>query len=324
MIRSMRTSGLALAVALCLGALGPDLASAQTQAPETIRLWEGRAPGTEAWTYPERVTQTPTGDIQGISNVSEPTITVFVADPDKANGTAVMILPGGGLRGLGWDSSVQQARWFNSLGVTAVILKYRTLQMAPPDTNAPPRPRAQGPGAPPDMSLARLASDANANPSPDDPALTEVLTMAVSDAEAAMRLMRTNADEWRINPERIGMMGVSAGGGVAVGATLLGRESSPAFLISLFGPALQAVTVPDYAPPLFIAVGENHQPVANGLMALHNLWNAAGKPSELHIYSGVRMGLGTWGGSAPVEQWPERLKEWMIAQTLLPAAAAAQ
>lgn len=317
MIKIVRTSGVVLAAALWLGAFCGGPAAAQ----ETIRLWEGRAPGTENWTWPERVTRTPTGEIQGISNVSEPTITVFLPDAATANGTAVMILPGGGLRGLGWDSSVQQAHWFNSLGVAAVILKYRTLQMAPPDPNAPPRPRG---APPPDMSLARLVSDANANPSPDDPALTEVLTMAVSDAEAAMRLMRASATEWRINPDRIGMMGVSAGGGVAVGATLLGRESSPAFLISLFGPALQPVTVPEYAPPLFIAVGENHQPVANGLIALHNLWNASGKSSELHIYGGVRMGLGVWGGPAPVDRTSDRLRDWMTARNLLPAVAPAQ
>lgn len=318
MIKTIRSTGALLAATLWLGALCAQPTLAQT--PETIRLWEGRAPGTESWLYPERITRTPTGDIQGISNVSEPTVTVFLPDAATANGTAVMILPGGGLRGLGWSSSVEQARWFNSLGVAAVILKYRTLQMAPPDPNAAPPVRGQGPGLPSALEIR----NANANPDPANPALTEVLTMAVSDAEAAMRLMRANATEWRINPDRIGMMGVSAGGGVAVGAMLLGRESSPAFLISLFGPALQDVTVPDYAPPLFMAVGDGHQPVTNGLMALHSVWNAAGKPSELHIYSGVRMGLGAWGGSAPVEKWPERLREWMVSQNMLPAPPAAE
>ncbi len=313
MIKPLKTLALALVSALWLGALAPDQAAAQSSESQTIRLWDGRAPGTETWTQPERTTLTPTGEIQGISNVSEPTITVFVPDASTANGTAVMILPGGGLRGLGWNSSVQQARWFNSIGVTAVILKYRTLQMAPPSPNAPPPQR----GAPLDMSLARLVADANANPSPDDPALTEVLTMAVSDAAAAMRIMRENAEAWRINPDRIGMMGVSAGGGVAVGATLLGPESSPAFLISLFGPALQPVVAPDYAPPLFMAVGENHQPVANGLIALHGLWNAAGKSSELHVYGGVRMGLGEWGGPNPVDQTPDRLRDWMASHGLV-------
>lgn len=316
MIKTLQTSGAVFAAALWLGALFPGPAQAQ----ETIRLWDGRAPGTENWAYPERVTRTPTGEIQSISNISEPTVTVFLPEAATANGTAVMILPGGGLRALGWDSSVQQARWFNSLGVAAVILKYRTLQMAPPDPNAPRPPRG---APPPDMSLARLVTDANANPSPDDPALTEVLTMAVSDADAALRLMRANATEWRINPDRIGMMGVSAGGGVAVGAILAGRESSPAFLISLFGPALQPVTVPEYAPPLFIAVGENHQPVANGMIALHNLWNAAGKSSELHVFGGVRMGLGVWDGPAPADRTSDRLRDWMIAQNLIPAPAAA-
>lgn len=284
-------------------------------AQETLRLWDGAAPGVETWHLPEQVSLTPSGDIQAISNVVEPTITVYLPEAAIANGAAVLILPGGGLRGLGWRNSIQQAQWLNGLGVAAIILKYRTLQIEPAAPGARTTSRQDGPELPVGLEIR----NANANPDPTNPALSQVLEMAVADAQNAMRLVRQNAVEWRINPDKVGMMGLSAGGGVAVGAVIADAPgTAPNFLVSLYGPSLQDVVVPADAPPLFIAVGADHQPVANGLMALHSVWKDAGRSSELHIYDGVRQGLGAWGGDAPVERWPDRLQEWLIAKAIIP------
>jgi hypothetical protein len=104
-------------------------AAAQTR--EEIRLWPGRAPGTEAWTIAETTTRSPAGD-RIIANVSDPTVTVFLPDAAAATGAAVVVAPGGALRILGWDNEgIRAAEWLNAKGIAAFVLKYRTLQTPP-------------------------------------------------------------------------------------------------------------------------------------------------------------------------------------------------
>jgi acetyl esterase/lipase len=158
---------------------------------------------------------------------------------------------------------------------------------------------------------------ANANPAPDDTALTEVLHMGVADAQQALHLARRNAAAWRIDPSRIGIMGFSAGGGVAVGTALAERsDASPDFLVSVYGPSLQDVDVPAHAPPLFIAVGSTHFNVTNGCLALFAAWKGAGKPAEIHVYDQVSGGFGMSVRGVPVDSWNERLLEWLVARKL--------
>jgi hypothetical protein len=107
------------------------VSDALAQASEEIRLWPGKAPGSENWTVPEVTTTSPAGD-RTISNVSDPTVTVFLPPPASATGTAVVVAPGGALRVLGWDNEgVKVAQWLNSKGIAALVLKYRTLQTMP-------------------------------------------------------------------------------------------------------------------------------------------------------------------------------------------------
>src|SRR5690606_11543300 len=142
-----------------------------------LRLWPGTAPGTKNWKYPETVTTSP-GDDRIVSNVREPTLSVYLPDAARANGTAVIIAPGGALRLLGMDNEgVKVARWLNERGIAAFVLKYRTLQQAPAAGGAPrpPGPPPGGGAPPPRQEL--VIRHANANPAPDDAALTEVLQM---------------------------------------------------------------------------------------------------------------------------------------------------
>jgi acetyl esterase/lipase len=292
------------------------LESAAVAQSQEIRLWPGKAPGSESWSVPESVTTSPAGG-RTIANVSDPTLTVFLPDAAAATGAGIVVAPGGALRVLGFDNEgVKVAEWLNSKGIAAFVLKYRTLQAAPGGTG-------RGGGAP---TGARGAAGprqeleirkANANPEPDDPALAEVLRMGIADAQQALKLVRRNAAAWRVDAARVGIMGFSAGGGIAVGAALAERsDASPDFLISLYGPSLMDVNVPAHAPPLFIAVGATHFNVTNGCLALFAAWKAAGKPAEIHVYDQVSAGFGMSKRGLPVDSWIDRLHEWLEARKI--------
>lgn len=312
-----RRSGLSAAV-VCLA-----LSVAASASAQEMRLWPGKAPGSESWSIPEATMTSPSGD-RTVTNVSDPTLTVFLPDATRATGAAVVIAPGGALRALSVDNEgVKVAQWLTRKGIAAFVLKYRTLQLAPPAAGpagargagrgAPPAP---GPGGTPARGRQEMEIRlANANPAPDDAALTEVLRMGVADAQQAMRLVRARAQEWRVDPSRIGLMGFSAGGGVIIGTALAERsDASPNFLASVYGPSLMDVVVPDHAPPLFIAVGSTHFNVTNGCVALFGAWKAAGKPAELHVYDGVSGGFGMMPRGLPVDGWIDRFYEWMSAK----------
>jgi hypothetical protein len=161
LIRAVITAGL-LAIA----------SDAVAQAPQEIRLWPGKAPGSENWTVPETTTTSPSGD-RTITNVSDPTVTVFLPPAGSAAGPAVVVAPGGALRLLGWDNEgVKVAQWLNSKGIAALLLKYRTLQTMPGGRGrGGPPPGVAGPGAPRQEMEIR---NGNANPEPVDQALREV------------------------------------------------------------------------------------------------------------------------------------------------------
>lgn len=296
------------------------LAAAATAAPAPvpveIHLWPGKAPGTQNWTVPETVTTSPNGQ-RTIANVSDPTLTVYLPDPAIATGTAVVIAPGGALRVLAIDGNgTDIAKWLNARGIAAFVLKYRTLQQ-PPGGSGRGMPGMGPPGGGGGVRKELEIHNANANPEPDNAALAEVLHMAVADGQAALRLVHGNAKQWHIDPTRVGIMGFSAGGGVAVGTALAAKSDAyPDFLMSLYGPSLQDVHVPEYAPPLFIAVGATHFNVTNGCLALFEAWKAAGKPAEIHVYDQVSAGFGLANRGLPVDGWIDRAYEWMVARHL--------
>jgi dienelactone hydrolase len=156
----------------------------------------------------------------------------------------------------------------------------------------------------------------NANPSPDDPVLTEVLRLATLDAQAALRIVHENAKGWNIDSDRIGIMGTSAGGGVGFAALVADApaDEKPDFLISVYGPSLVDLSpAPEGAPPLFMVTEADHGPVTDGLIAAFSIWKAASRKAELHIYEvpNFTMTVGLWG---------RRLFDWMEEQGILPAA----
>jgi hypothetical protein len=282
-----------------------------------ISIWPGKAPGSEDWTFSERVTEGPGGS-KIYSNVVDPTLTVYLPNPAKANGVAVILCPGGAMRMLGFAETERTAEWLNSKGIAAFILKYRVVPDVPSVDGVarPAGPSRSGVlGMRNELSFKEILNRrGNANPAPDDALHLKVIAMAISDGQQAIRILRRDAAQYRIDPKRIGILGFSAGGGVAIGTAV--TESSdgyPDFVATIYGPSLVDVSVPKLGAPLFIAVMDGHFNVTNGCMALFTLWKEAGRPVEIHIYDHA---YGPASGM-PVANWTDRLYEWLRARKLV-------
>jgi dienelactone hydrolase len=295
-----------ITVLACLAVLFSGPAHAQQYVG---RLYQGPPPGSADWSEPLTVHKSADGEER--FNVSDPRIQVFLPDVGKANGAAVVLLPGGGLRvlGIGEDTRETISR-FNAEGVAVALLEYRTLQLSPEEIEraTAPRPASAQPMTFPKLEIRR----ANANPAPENEALNEVLRLAVMDAQQALRLLRMQASAWNIDPARVGLFGTSAGGGVAFGTMLAGEEgATPDFIVSNYGPALQDVVVPQDAPPLFLITEAAHGPVTDGLVALFEMWKDRGEHAELHVYDVPNF-------SMRVSLWGDRLFDWLRSREIIP------
>lgn len=277
---------------------------------QTMRLYNEIMPDNEV------VKTNDIGETVNYEKVTDPTLTISLPDADKANGTAVIICPGGALISLSWQSEFQDiARWLNARGIAAIGLKYR-LRNGFPDMSKVDTTK----GMPRRITVTEFAEIKNANANPSvlkggDPEIDN----ALNDALKAMEIVKAHAKEWGIDESKIGFMGYSAGGGVAVNATVKASpELMPAFLCSLYGPALDDVVVPKNAPKLFIGVHADHPSVAAGCLALFMEWKKAGVDAELHIYGDKTGGL--FGGAGPQADkntpngaWQEAFYSWLVA-----------
>lgn len=225
-------------------------------AQQEIRLYDGVAPGSEGVQDNERIQRGPDGNIQSISGVVTPSITVYLPSADKATGTAVILCSGGGLMSHSWGSDViNMARWLNERGIAAIGLKYRTRVMG-----GPGGPRMGGGGQALSASVTEFSkiTKSNANPDTSESGVKNI-DNAINDALRAMEIVREHAAEWYINPDKIGYLGFSAGGGVGIGATVRADAAHrPAFMATIYGPSLIDVDVPENAPKLFIATRGDH------------------------------------------------------------------
>jgi dienelactone hydrolase len=154
---------------------------------------------------------------------------------------------------------------------------------------------------------------ANTNPS-DDPQMEAVLQLATSDAREAMRLVREEADQWNVQPDRIGYLGFSAGGCVALSAVITNTERSgmPDFIGTAYGPSLIDVVVPESPPPLFIASNADHMNVAAGCLALFTAWKKAGAHAEIHLYDNGQGPFGMRQTGNPSDTWIDSFYTWLL------------
>ncbi len=266
-------------------------------ADPVVPLWPNGAPGSEGRTEPEKVRITDSGE-HVVSGVHQPTLTVYLPAAGKANGAAVIVCPGGGHRELWVDHEGHAvARWLSERGIAAFVLKYR---------------------------LAR-----------EEGSTYRVEVEALADAQRALRLVRTRAAEWHVDPARVGILGFSAGGevaglasrryddGQADAADALDRQSSkPAFQALIYPGRSQNIEPVAGNPPAFLLAGYDDRPdISEGLAQVYLRFKAAKVPAELHLYTGVGHGFGQRATNrGPIAGWLDRFHDWLAGLGLLTPA----
>jgi acetyl esterase/lipase len=276
---------------------------------QVIQLWQGAAPGSETWTQKE-VRYLNDQKQQMVRNVVTPQLVVYKPDSAKSNGTAVIIAPGGGFRFLSWQSEgTEVAEWLTSKGITAFVLKYRTMN------TGVTKEEFQHSLAGLFREIANAAKPGgNLNNSPE---MSAASLLGQEDGRQAIRIVRKQASEWRIDTNRIGIMGFSAGGMVTLGTLMhYDRDSRPDFAGTIYTPWSGEV-VPANAPPLFILVAGDDGLTSNGSLQMYSAWKSAGKSAELHIYSKGGHGFGMQKRNLPADTWIERFGDWMNSQGLM-------
>lgn len=259
--------------------------------PIVVPLWENGAPGFE-----DRKDEPEQAADWWVRNIHNPTANVFLADPETANGTGVVIFPGGGHMNLVYNSEgVKAAKFFNSIGVTAIVIKYR---------------------------LAR-----------EEGSPYELETHNAQDAHRGVRVARINAEEWGFEPDKIGIVGFSAGGEtaalVAYGdgtehqtiADEIDKISSvPNFQVLVYpGPLFVPDEVSSNAPSTFGVVSNNDECCSEPIIKLLMAYRKAGAPFEAHIYAhgDHAFNMGDRSDLEGISSWSGRLEAWMKDSGLL-------
>jgi len=279
---------------------------------EVIPLWPGVAPGSENWTQKEVQYLNEQGQ-QMVRNVVTPTLTIYKPDLDKATGTAMIIAPGGGFLFLSWQTEgTEVAEWLVSKGITVFLLKYRLTSSGSTQEEFQKAMIAL-------FSAISVASNPENSDKPEgdisrSSAMSDISRLGQADGRQAVRIVRQRASEWGIDPEKIGMMGFSAGGMVILGP-LLDNDASvrPDFAAPVYTP-WSAYAVPANAPPIFILVANDDPLTSSGSIEMFKAWKADGKSAELHVYAQGGHGFGMQKKRLPVDTWIERFYEWMISQ----------
>jgi acetyl esterase/lipase len=235
-------------------------------------------------------------------NVSTATLTPFLPDPDKANGAAVIVAPGGGFRWLsmgneGWEV----AEALNAKGIAAFVLKYR-LQPTPESLDGFRESMERTFAAAAESSGAR---DGETRPRPPRWDLSNQL----QDAEAAYALIVKRAGEWRVDTTRIGMIGFSAGAGLTMHSTLNSRTMKLAFIGPIYG-GMRAVEVPKDAPPMFAAIATDDF-LFGGEFGVIKSWFDAGRPVEFHLYQNGGHGFGLGNPNRTSNRWFDAFVHWL-------------
>lgn len=251
---------------------------------KVYRLYDGKAPGSEDWHYKEIEFTTSLNSMKGVRNVVDPTLVLFSPEKSLATGTAVIVCPGGGWSYLEYDKEgTLIAKWLAKRGVTAFVLKYR---------------------------VNRTVEDGNTN-SGSAKSYPNIRTLCGEDGIRAIEYVREHAKEFGIDPDKVGIMGFSAGAFLTMHAIMNAKPGQqPNFGAPIYGGSLNGLSVPTDAPSLFIA-GAADDRIAAGSPELYKAWIAAGKSAELHMYSKGGHGFGGIPGNLPVNTWIDRFYEWL-------------
>jgi acetyl esterase/lipase len=261
--------------------------------PITWNPWPGEAPGETVTLPPEsfRITDNDRlaagKQVSRLQNVSVPTLTIYKPDPKIDTGSAIIIAPGGAHRILALDlEGTEVAEWANSIGMTAILLKYRVPGKAH---------------------------------NPDKPWLA-----AAQDGQRAMSLVRSRAEELEINPNRIGIMGFSAGGTPVMYTALVSERLyepvdthddhsfRPAFAAPIYsGWAPQGADLSEACPPVFMVIAHDDKDRSINMAELYIALKKANVSTEMHIYSEGGHGYGLRRTEQPVTSWTDRIEDWL-------------
>jgi acetyl esterase/lipase len=298
---------------LMIACLGMHSGAAGADSPQVVEVWPGKVPDENGDIGAEYVRMSPmserkqvevTEPTRLVTNVTQPTLTIYRPAKEKEAGTAMLICPGGGYWNLYWQLEGEEvAAWANSIGVTGIILKYRV----------PRRP---------------------------DEIKGEPARRPLQDAQRAVSLVRSRSKEWGIDPKKIGMIGFSAGGHLAI-ATATNFEQRtyepiddvdkvscrPDFAIPVYSGYLKAkdkdelapgLRIPAGTPPVFLAHGSDDivSPPEHSVV-MYLALKRAGIPTELHIYANTAHDFGVRNSDRPYATWTASCAHWLRNQGLL-------
>jgi endo-1,4-beta-xylanase len=263
--------------------------------PKEILLWPNGAPGSEGKTAEEVVAKSATGELS-VWSIHNPSLTPYLPAKGKATGTAMLVIPGGGHRVLAiTHEGYNVAEWLSERGIAAFVLKHR------------------------------LARETNST--------YKIELESLADTQRAMRLIRSRAGEWSINPARVGAIGFSAGGelvnlvcarfdeGKADASDPIERQRCrPNFQALIYPGRSSDIQPATNFPPVFLACSyTDRKDISEGLAEVYLRFKQAGVPAELHIYSTGGHGFGLRASNQkPVGAWADRFEEWMADSGFLP------
>ena len=285
---------------------------------EIIRLWPEGPPTKMEVTGPEVEFRGIDGVSKGttmLRNVSDPTLTVFRPANGKANGIGVIVCPGGGWRILAWQhEGIDVAHWLAERGYTAFLLKYR-LRGTPPDPQAFEKEMM---ALTAQIGAPRSGADAPRQMSDIGPA--EMLRLprgiAADDGRRAVEIVRARAREWDIKPDKIGMIGFSAGAFLTADVAMEPRSAPLAFVAPIYGGETQKRPVPKDAPPLFTVIAQDDRLLFRVVEGLYADWSSADRLAELHIFARGGHGFGMVRQNLPVDRWIDLFGAWLADQGL--------
>jgi len=237
-----------------------------------------------------------------VTNVSIPTMEVF--RPENPNGTSVIIAPGGGLYALSITSEGNDvAKWLNTKGITAFVLKYRLVPTS-------------------EDGVKEITQD-GAKPGRIGERVAPVMPHSIADGLSAIKYVRDNSEVLKVDKSKIGFMGFSAGGAVTMGVAYnFSEENRPDFLVPVYPwtTAMPVKEAPENAPPMVIVCAtDDPLGLATGSIELYSSWQKAGKNPALHMYAKGGHGFGMKKQNLPSDNWIERVYDWSVAEGITAA-----
>lgn len=282
-----------------------------------IPLWPGTPPDAQPMPGPEKTAMNPASLVGGktvlaVTNVAQPTMTVYPAQGTNT-GAAVVVIPGGGFEILAMDlEGTDVCDWLVPRGITCVLLKYRVPSL-PYDWHCDCRPHN-----------------------------FQLSVPSLQDTQRALRLVRSRAAQWQVDPHKIGVLGFSAGGFLVAQASTAyarrlykpvdesdGQSARPDFALAIYPGHLATdkdsfnanIHVTRDTPPTFLLQAEDdHVDGVNQALVYYNALRHADVPAEMHVYAHGGHAFGLRPTSNPITRWPALAETWLGTIGMIPAS----